>query len=424
MMVSFTKHAFRLGMISFFALASSGLCICATGQESQPTINLAQPPADLDISPMPIVVVEAYPKLRIDRPIVMTGAGDGSGRLFVAGQKGEVYWINQSDTNVEEGKLLIDLTDRVSYKDRENEEGLLGLCFHPKFKENGFFYVYYTTNKRPHVSIISRFTATGGKHDVADPNSEVKLMEIQQPFWNHNGGTIAFGSDGYLYIALGDGGKGNDPLQSGQDLSKLLGSILRIDVDKSSKDLPYGIPADNPFINTSDAWPEIYALGIRNIWRMSFDPRTHDLYAADVGQNEWEEVNIITKGGNYGWSLREAAHTFTVEDRKPAAPRTDLIDPLVEYPHTDDWGKSVTGGAVYRGKQTPSLDGYYLYGDYVTGRLWAMKYDREAKKVVANRPIHREQMLPVFTFGQTDDGEVLLSTMMSGGVIYKFVAKK
>ncbi len=423
-MVSFTKPAFRLVMISFFALANFGLCCCcASGQESQPTINLAQPPADLDISPMPIVVVEAYPKLRIDRPIVMTGAGDGSGRLFVAGQKGEVYWINQSDTNVAEGNLFVDLTDRVSYKDRENEEGLLGLCFHPKFKENGFFYVYYTTNKRPHVSIISRFTAKGAKHDVADSNSEVKLMEIQQPFWNHNGGTIAFGSDGYLYIALGDGGKGNDPLQSGQDLSKLLGSILRIDVDKSSKDLPYGIPADNPFANTSDAWPEIYALGIRNIWRMSFDPRTHDLYAADVGQNEWEEVNIITKGGNYGWSLREAAHTFTIEDRKPAAPRTDLIDPLVEYPHTDDWGKSVTGGAVYRGKQTPMLDGYYLYGDYVTGRLWAMKYDREAKKVVANRPIHREQMLPVFTFGQTDDGEVLLSTMMSGGVIYKFVAK-
>lgn len=423
-MTSFTKQASRAVIAGIVALMGSSVGSSATAESPrQPTINLAEPPVELNVSPMPIEVVEAYPKLRIDRPIVMTGAGDGSGRLFVAGQKGEIYWINQSDTNVEEPSLFVDLTDRVSYKDRENEEGLLGLTFHPNFKDNGFFYLYYTTNKRPHVSLLSRFTATGTKHNVADPGSEVVLMEIQQPFWNHNGGTIAFGPDGYLYIALGDGGKGNDPLQSGQDLSKLLGSVLRIDVDKSSKDLPYGIPEDNPFVTTPDAWPEIYALGIRNIWRMAFDPKTHDLYAADVGQNLWEEVNIITKGGNYGWSLREAAHSFTVDGLKGSGPREDLIDPLVEYPHTDDWGKSITGGAVYRGKRTPMLDGYYLYGDYVSGHLWAMKYDREAKKVVENRPIVRENQLPVFTFGQTDDGEVLLSTMMSGGIIYRFVAK-
>lgn len=404
------------------ALACSGIFSTVPAIAQSPTINLAEPPAGLNVTPMPVDVVEAYPNLRVDRPIVITGAGDQSGRLFIASQKGEIFWINQNDTNVEEPNLFIDLTDRVTYKDRENEEGFLGLAFHPKFKENGHFFVYYTTTERPHVSIISRFTAKGDDRATGDASSEVVLMQIQQPFWNHNGGTLAFGPDGYLYIALGDGGKGNDPLLAGQDLSKLLGSILRIDVDGSSKNLAYRIPADNPFTQTPDAWPEIYAYGIRNIWRMSFDPLTHDLWAADVGQNDWEEVNLITRGGNYGWSLREGAHKFTLGGNKGSDADPRLIDPLVEYPHTDDWGKSVTGGAVYRGKKTPMLDGYYLYGDYVSGRLWALKYDREAKKVTENRPIAWDQ-LPVFTFGQADDGEVFMSTMMAGGRIYRFVAK-
>ncbi len=415
----FTESVSLIIATTFIALTSSSTF---AQPARQPTINLAQPPAELDVTPMPVKVVEAYPKLRIDRPIVITGAGDGSDRLFIASQQGPIYWIDQKDTEVETPHAFIDLTDHVTYKDRENEEGLLGLAFHPKYQDNGYFYVYYNTAQRPHVTIVSRFTANGNNHSVGDVSSEVELMRIQQPFWNHNGGTLAFGPDGYLYIALGDGGKGNDPLQSGQDLSKLLGSVLRIDVDGTTNDLPYRIPADNPFVGVKNAWPEIYAYGVRNIWRMSFDPKTHDLWAADVGQNEWEEVNIITKGGNFGWSLREAAHSFTLDGLKGSGPRADLIDPLIEYPHTENWGKSVTGGAVYRGKLTPTLDGYYLYGDYVTGRLWAMKYDREGQKVVENRPIVREQMLPVFTFGQTDDGEVLMSTMMTGGVIYRFAA--
>jgi glucose/arabinose dehydrogenase len=418
------KPMSRLMIGGMIAVAGASFHSIANAQSPvAPTINLAQPPAELNVAPMPVELVEAYPNLRIDRPIVMTGAGDNSGRLFVASQKGQIYWINQSDTEVEEPNLFIDLSDRVTYKDRENEEGFLGLTFHPKFKDNGYFFVYYTTTDRPHVSVLSRFTAKGEKKSQGDPSSEVILMEIQQPFWNHNGGTVQFGPDGYLYVALGDGGKGNDPLQAGQDLSKLLGSILRIDVDGTSGDRNYRIPADNPFVNTPNAWPEIYAYGVRNIWRMAFDPKTNDLWAADVGQNDWEEVNIITKGGNYGWSLREAAHKFTLGDGKGSDADPRLIDPLVEYPHTDDWGKSVTGGAVYRGKATPSLEGYYLYGDYVSGRVWALKYDRDAKKVVENRPIATNN-LPVFTFGQTDDGEVLMSTMMSGGRIYRFAAAK
>ncbi len=387
--------------------------------QAQKTINLADPPPGLDTSVMPVKVVEAYPNLRIERPIEVTGAGDGSGRLFIASQFGKIYFIDQADTEVSEPALFMDIQDAVVYKDRENEEGFLGLAFHPKFSQNGYFFVYYTTTERPHVSILSRFQVSAADPNQGDPGSEVELMRIQQPFWNHNGGTLVFGPDGYLYVGLGDGGKANDPLQSGQDLSKLLGSILRIDVDKTSDQRAYGIPADNPLVGKRGVWPEIYAWGVRNIWRMSFDRETGLLWAADVGQNDWEEINLIRRGGNYGWSLREAAHSFTLGGSKGSGPREDLIDPLVEYPHTDAWGKSVTGGAVYRGKKTPILNGYYLYGDYVSGFLWALKYDPDQKVVTENRPI-KWQNLPVFTFGQTDDGEVLMTTMTAGGRIYRF----
>ncbi len=409
--------------LAFVAFVISGLLSTQAIRAQEATINLAKPPASLDVSPMPVEVVEAYPNLRIERPVVISGAGDGSNRVFVGSQFGQIYWIEKTDTQVEEPNLFVDLSDRVEYKDRENEEGLLGLAFHPNFKTNGQFFVYYTTKSRPHVSFISRFTSKSEGHATADGATEELLLEIPQPFWNHNGGTIAFGPDGYLYIALGDGGKANDPLQTGQDPNNLLGSILRIDVDGKSDGKKYAIPKDNPFAGKSGTQPEIYAKGVRNIWRMAFDPKNGQLWAADVGQNDWEEVNIIEKGGNYGWSLREAAHSFTLGGGPGSGPSKSLVDPLVEYPHTDDWGKSVTGGAVYRGKSTPELDGYYLYGDYVTGRLWALKVDPETKKVLANRPIMRNNNLPVFTFGQTDDGEVLMSTMMSGGIIYRFASK-
>lgn len=410
-----------VSVAAVIALAGAHFSAAPLSWAQSPTINLAKPPANLNTEPMPVRVVEAYPNLRIERPIVITGAGDGSGRLFIASQFGQIYWIDRADTEVEQAQLFMDISAQVTYKDQENEEGFLGLAFHPQFKQNGHFYVYYTTTDAPHVSVLSQFTATGDGHTTASVDSEVELMRIDQPFWNHNGGTIVFGPDGYLYVALGDGGKANDPLQSGQDLSQLLGSILRIDVNQSTANQAYGIPQDNPFVNRRGAHSEIYAYGVRNIWRMSFDPKTGDAWAADVGQNDWEEINLIEKGGNYGWSLREGAHPFTLGATPGADYRPDLTDPIVEYPHTDDWGKSVTGGAVYRGSRTPLLDGYYLYGDYVSGRLWALKYDREAKQVSENREIPW-QGLPVFTFGQTDDGEVLMSTMMGGGRIYAFEA--
>ncbi|WP_237607433.1 PQQ-dependent sugar dehydrogenase [Roseimaritima sediminicola] len=410
-------------------IAGTSLPVGGTAEaadQGSPTINLADPPQSLDVRPMPVKVVEAYPNLRIARPIVLTGAGDDSGRLYIADQYGQVFWIDQDDTEVEEANRVLDIRDRVRYADNENEEGFLGLAFHPQYAQNGQIVVYYTTTKEPHLSVISRFTVPENQRGPdadgkIDPDSEEVLLTIKQPFWNHNGGTVAFGPDGYLYVGLGDGGKANDPLQAGQDLSQLLGSILRIDVDSTQGDKPYGIPADNPFVDREDAQGEIFAYGIRNIWRLAFDPKTNDLWAADVGQNEWEEVNLIRKGGNYGWSLREGGNRFT-KNGNGAPPSPELIDPLVEYPHTEDWGKSVTGGAVYRGSRTPILQGMYLYGDYVSGKLWALAYDRQAEKVTANRPI-AWQGLPVFTFGQTDDGEVLMSTMMGGGRIYRFEAK-
>lgn len=383
------------------------------------TVDLAAPPATLDVSPLPVETKLAFPNLRVERPIVVTGAGDGSGRLFIASQQGKIYFVNQSDTSVNEATLFLDIEKSVSYKDRENEEGLLGLAFHPQFKTNGKFYVYYSTSDRPHVSIISQFTTLGDDHSNGDVGSEVQLMEIQQPFWNHNGGTLVFGPDGFLYVALGDGGKGNDPLGSGQDLSKLLGSILRIDVDHPSDGKNYGIPADNPLVGRKNVWPEIYAWGVRNIWRMAFDPKTGDLWAADVGQNQYEEINLIRRGGNYGWSLREGQHSFTAGGGKGSGPRADLIEPIAEYPHTDDWGKSIMGGAVYRGPKTPELDGYYLYGDYVTGKLWGLMRGGDGK-VSANRPI-KWSGLPIMTFGQGDDGEVYMTTHNGGGRIYRFV---
>lgn len=410
-------------ILTLFILTAAGRSApCADAAESEsPTINLAEPPAGLDTTPLPIEVVEAYPELRIERPIVLTGAGDQSGRLFIANQFGQIFWIKQDDEMAEEAQPFLDIRSRVRYADNQNEEGLLGLAFHPKFSANGQLFVYYTTTDRPHTSVISRFTLTGDADGPVDPDSEEVLMTIHQPFWNHNGGTLVFGPDGYLYIGLGDGGKGDDPLSSGQDLAKIFGSILRIDVDRKSPGRAYAVPEDNPFVGQKQVWPEIYAYGIRNIWRMAFDPATGHLWAADVGQSDWEEINIIRKGGNYGWSLREGANKFT-RGGKGSGPREDLIDPLVEYPHTDDWGKSITGGAVYRGQRVPILTGMYLYGDYVSGRLWALKLDDDTMQVVANRPI-KWQQLPVFTFGQTDDGEVLMSTMMGGGRIYRFQQK-
>jgi len=361
----------------------------------------------VDESPLPYEVVKAYPNLRMRRPIVLTH--DNAGRVFVASQYGVIHSL-PADRDIEEVPVYMDMEDKVTYKDEENEEGFLGLTFHPKFEENGEFFVYYTTREEPHLSVISRFRAEPNSAS-ADPATEEEIMRIKQPYWNHNGGNLLFGPDGYLYIGLGDGGLANDPHGNGQNLKTLLGSMLRIDVDHKDKGKNYAIPKDNPFVNNPNARPEIYAYGIRNTWGISFDSETGKLWAADVGQDTWEEIDIIVKGGNYGWSLREGKHPFGPKGSKP---RRDLIDPIWEYNHSI--GKSITGGVVYRGKKLPELVGHYLYADYVTGFVWALKYDEQKKRVVANNRL-RDHSAPIISFGVDGDNEVYLTD--SFGFIYE-----
>lgn len=350
-------------------------------------------------------------KIRHIRPMVLTHAGDGSNRVFVATQRGAIY-VFPNDRNVKEAKLFLDLRDRVHNWKDDNEEGLLGLAFHPDYAVNGQLFVYYSSEAEPRVSRVSRFTVSESNPNIADPNSELVVMKIPQPFSNHNGGSIAFGHDGYLYIALGDGGGRNDPMKHGQNLATLMGSILRIDVDGKSIGLNYTIPADNPFVNRQGARPEIFAYGLRNVWRMSVDRQTGTVWAADVGQDFWEEINIVKPGGNYGWSVREASYDFN--NVPPAEPQT-LVEPIWEYDH--QVGKSITGGFVYRGKRLPELQGMYLYADFISGRIWALKYDEASGEVTRNASIATTGM-PVLAFGEDEAGEVyyMLDTVDGRGI--------
>lgn len=367
--------------------------------------------ADVDESSLSLKVERAFPSLRLRRPVVITNANDGSDRLFFATQQGVIHVI-ANDQNIEKTTKFLDIESQVVYKDKENEEGLLGLAFHPNFEGTGEFFVYYTTTDEPHTSVVSRFRVSKADPNKADADSEEELLRIKQPYWNHNGGALAFGPDGCLYIALGDGGAGNDPHGHGQNLETLLGSILRINVDRKDEGKNYSIPKDNPFVRHERARSEIWAYGLRNVWGMSFDRETGQFWAADVGQNIWEEINLIERGGNYGWNLREAKHKF---GENGSEARDDLIDPVWEYHH--DIGKSITGGLVYRGKKLPSLVGAYVYADYVSGLIWALRYDHDQKAVMANQQIPAKS-LPIFAFGEDEQGEIYFTD--SFGFIYQF----
>ena len=375
-----------------------------------------------DDVPLAVGVERAFPNVVFDRPIVVTHANDGTNRLFVAEQEG-IIKVMPNDQDAEDATVFLDIDERCVYKDNQNEEGLLGFAFHPEYKKNGQFFVYYTSASAEHTSVISRFRVSADDPNIADPASEEEILRIPQPFWNHNGGTICFGPDGCLYVALGDGGSGNDPEGNGQNLTTLLGSILRIDVDHKSDGKNYSIPKDNPFVGKTvpgrrgqpiPVREEIYAYGLRNVWRMAFDRADGSLWAADVGQGLWEEINVVTKGGNYGWNVREAKHWFRPDGND--VDRTDLIDPIWEYHHSI--GKSITGGSVYRGKRVPALVGKYVYADYVTGLLWALEYDQATGKVV-NYSLTGEKQ-PVMTFGDDEAGDVYFTTTF--GMLYRFTS--
>ncbi|MFZ9881209.1 MAG: PQQ-dependent sugar dehydrogenase [Phycisphaerales bacterium] len=303
------------------------------------------------------------PELSLVRPVQTLPHPKDATKLYIVEQPGRILVADPAKADAMEAPVSLDIRERVN--DGGNEEGLLSVAFHPKFPEKRELYAYYTAAK-PRRSVLSRFTVAEDGMTV-DPASEQVILVQSQPYSNHNGGSAVFGPDGYLYLSFGDGGAANDPHHYGQDMSNWLGKVIRIDVNASAADgTPYSVPADNPFVGKEGAKPEIWALGTRNIWRMAFDPKTGDLWAGDVGQNEWEEISLIVKGGNYGWNAREGFHPFT--GGKGEGP---FIDPVVEYHHRE--GMSVTGGRVYRGDAIPALHGVYLYADFVSGNLWGIR---------------------------------------------------
>jgi glucose/arabinose dehydrogenase len=357
----------------------------------------------------PVKAVNAFPKLRFTNPLLLTYPPDGSDRLFVVEQPGRVLWF-ENDPGVTETHVAIDARSMIR---AGGEEGLLGFAFHPKFKENHRVFLLYTPRDMPRRDLLAAFRMDD-KGQAIDPKSREILLEVREPWANHNGGMIAFGPDGYLYLALGDGGSAGDPRDAAQNLASPLGKIFRIDVDHpdtaTQPARPYAIPKDNPFLD--HPLPEIYAYGLRNPWRFSFDRRDGTLWAGDVGQDKWEEIDIIKKGGNYGWHIREGMHDFKV----PAGGKpSGLIDPVVEHSHRE--AKSITGGYVYRGSKIPALAGQYIYGDYVTGLIWGFSAaDAAAGKPVT--PAYLAQVPAISSFGEDRDGEVYVVSL--GGWIYRF----
>jgi glucose/arabinose dehydrogenase len=354
--------------------------------ESQPQPDTATAPA----TEVPSVSASQFPDVSsyewkpivsgLIRPVDLQSSFDGTGRLFIIEKYGAIRIVKDGQLYPQP---FLNIDDRVN--DISNEMGLLGLAFHPNFEQNGYFYVNYT-GEGGHTR-ISRFTASG---DVADPNSEQVLMVVDQPFPNHNGGAVVFGPDSYLYLGLGDGGAAGDPFKNGQNTDVLLGKILRIDVNNGD---PYSIPADNPFGN------EVWAYGLRNPWRISFDRATGDLWVGDVGQNAYEEIDYLPAGSpggtNFGWSLMEGNHDYDGE----AQP--GLLLPAAEYSH--DFGCSVTGGYVYRGSM-PEWNGVYLYGDYCSGTVWGLiRSDGQWQSQVLF-----EAGVTITSFGQDESGEIYL----------------
>jgi glucose/arabinose dehydrogenase len=353
----------------------------------------------------------------------MTQPPDGSGRFVAVEQDGRIV-VLQKDSDGSEAKVFLNIESREPH--RSTEQGLLSLAFHPGFKTNRLFYIFYS-QQNPRRTVLSEWKVDARDPDRADTNSERILMEIPQPSEVHKGGQLAFGRDRFLYVSIGDGGGQNDEFGAAQNCSTIRGKILRIDVNTrfslpahgTNEMLPYGIPSDNPLFHEPDFWEnsvrkEIWAYGLRNPWRWSWDRETGEMWAGDVGQDKWEEIDLIVKGGNYGWGEREGFHYF-----KPGPEGARYIDQVIEYPHNTNLlsqarfpkhsiGACVIGGYVYRGAKHPSLRGIYMYADYALGTIWGLRY---ASGHVVDYGALLEQPKNITSFAEDLEGEVYALTM-------------
>ncbi len=358
-------------------------------------------------------LTEAFPQLKFKMPVWFSPAPGNDRRFFVVEQKGKVL-VFQNRSQVRTASLFLDLSRKVRVK--HPEEGLLALAFHPSFARNGFFYVYYIAD-HPHREVLSRFQVSKKDPNRADPASEKVLLEVPKQFGNHNGSTLLFGPDGYLYFGLGDGGGAGDPNDNAQNLESLWGKILRIDVDHQDPGLAYAIPKDNPFAGKAGARGEIWTYGMRNPWRMSFDRKTGRLWVGDVGQDKWEEIDILQKSGDYGWPILEGTHPYKSATTALGA----LINPILDYPHKPSdsdkpaafTGVCVTGGYVYRGSRCKGLEGAYLYADYVLG--WVRALRQENGRVVTDEKVI-DQPENISSFGEDNAGELYLLGYSNGKV--------
>jgi uncharacterized repeat protein (TIGR03806 family) len=356
-----------------------------------------------------VTLVNAFSNLRFDKPVALLSHPFEENRWYVVEQGGTVRTF--SGENPTSSDIFIDISDRVV---SGGEAGLLGMAFHPDFTTNRLVYLSYTGPGSPLTSHVSSFAADDAR--TADPQSETVLLNIAQPYGNHNGGGIAFGLDGFLYVGFGDGGSGGDPQSNGQNLRTLLGAMLRLDVNRNDtmRGTPYAVPSGNPFSSSlncasGSGCPEIYAYGLRNPWRWSFDRDTGDLWVGDVGQNAWEEINRLEAGGNYGWNTMEGNHCYNASN----CDQSDLILPVAEYGH--DRGNSVTGGYVYRGSAMSHLLGDYIFGDFGSGRIWhiidAAQNGTQVKELISSG-------LNISSFAEGLDGE-LYAVSFGDGQIYR-----
>ncbi len=391
----------RTSPLVLSALLTAALVACNSDNGLLPA-----PPTD----DLPTLAVELLDlDYTFNQPVGITHAGDGSGRLFVIERPGTIRVIEEDEVALQP---FLDLTGIV--RSTGSEQGLLGLAFPPGYSDvDGHFYVHYTTiagnGFAAGDSIVSRIPVSNG---IADPSGEEILLHVPQPLANHNGGQLAFGPDGFLYIAIGDGGGGGDPDGNGQNLNTLLGKLLRLDVEGGAPD--YDIPADNPFAGPQNGLNEIWAYGLRNPWRFSFDRATGDLYIADVGQGRYEEINFqpaASPGGeNYGWDTMEGRHCFTP---MTGCDPTGLTLPVAEYPISGTADCAVTGGYVYRGDDHPALQGVYLYGDFCSGRIRGFRVPPDGEVEPA---VLAESGLRISSLGEDEAGEVYLADY--AGAVY------